>query len=97
MCEAQQTFIDMLMYYDTRPSVFNGVFDFYTYEKLKGYYPFYWYGMLYDCEKEIPSRNEIENIYSLCGADKNGKTTIILTYYSDNDSLPNKKNFVGFG
>ncbi len=25
----------MLMYYDARPSVFNGVFDLYTYEKLK--------------------------------------------------------------
>ena len=26
--------LDMLMYYDTRPSVFNGAFDFYTYEIL---------------------------------------------------------------
>ena len=91
MCEAQQTSIDMLMYYDTRPSVFNGIFDFYTYEKLKGYYPFYWYGTLYDCEKEIPSENRLENIYSLCGVNPDGKTTIILTYYSDNDTL-GKKN-----
>ena len=90
ICEAQHSSVDMLMYYDTRPSVFNGVFDFYTYEKLKGYYPFFWYGMLYDCEKEIPSKNKIENIYSLCGVDKNGKVTIILTYYSDNDDLPVK-------
>ncbi|MBO5229857.1 MAG: hypothetical protein J6B52_00395, partial [Clostridia bacterium] len=37
MCTSQRSPIDMLMYYDTRPSVFNGVFDFYTYEKLKGY------------------------------------------------------------
>ncbi|MBR6552034.1 MAG: hypothetical protein IKT89_04245 [Clostridia bacterium] len=97
MCEAQQTFIDMLMYYDTRPSVFNGVFDFYTYEKLKGYYPFYWYGMLYDCEKEIPSENKVENIYSLCGVDKNGKATVILTYYSDNDTLPKKNISLDLG
>lgn len=87
MFASQHSSVDMLMYYDTRPSVFNGVFDFYTYEKLKGYYPFYWYGMLYDCEKEIPAENSIENIYSVCGKDKNGKATIILTYYSDDDSL----------
>ena len=91
MCASQQAPLDMLMYYDTRPSGFNGVFDFYTYEKLKGYYAFYWYGMFYDCEKEVKPLNEIDNVYSLCGVDKNGKTTIILTYYSDNDNL-GKKN-----
>ena len=61
ICTSQHSPVDMLMYYDTRPSAFNGVFDFYTYEKLKGYYAFYWYGFLYDCEKEITSQNEIEN------------------------------------
>ncbi len=90
MCASQHSPIDMLMYYDTCPSAFNGVFDFYTYEKLKGYYAFYWYGKLYDCEKEIFAKNKIENIYSLCGVDNNGKATIILTYYSDNDALPIK-------
>ncbi len=90
MCESQHSPIDMLMYYDTRPSAFNGVFDFYTYEKLKCYYAFYWYGMLYKCEKEISAQNNIENIYSLCGVDGDGKVTIILTYYSANDDLPIK-------
>jgi hypothetical protein len=85
------------MYYDTRPSVFNGVFDFYTYEKLKGYYPFYWYGLFYDCKKEIPSQNSIENIYSLCGVDNEGKTITLLTYYSDDDMKENKKISVDFG
>lgn len=53
--KAQHSDIDMLMYYDTRPSVFCGAFDFYTYEKLKGYYPLYWYGMMYDALGEVPS------------------------------------------
>lgn len=94
---AQSSAIDMLMYYDTRPSCFNGVFDFYTYEPLKGYYPFYWYGMFYDMEKEIQSENSIENIYSLCGVDKNGKVLSVITYYSDNDDAENKKISVNFG
>ena len=91
MCESQHSSIDMLMYYDTRPSVFNGVFDFYTYEKLKSYFSFYWYGKFYNCKKEIPSENKIENIYSLCGVDSDGKAMIMLTYYSDNDDLPSKR------
>lgn len=65
------------MYYDTRPSFFNGVFDFCTYKKLKGYYAFHWYGMLYYCEKEISAENKLENIYSLSGVDENA--AMILT------------------
>lgn len=95
--ESQQTPIDMLMYYDTRPSCFNGAFDFYTYEKLPGYYPLYWYGMLYDCEKEIAAENKIENVYSLCGVDKSGKITAIITHYSENDETENKNISVDFG
>lgn len=97
MCECQQAPVDMLMYYDTRPSVFNGVFDFYTYKPLKGYYPLYWYGMLYDCEREIPSENCLENIYTLCGIDNEGKTTILLTYYSDDDTSATKNISLDLG
>ena len=97
MSASQYSPVDMLMYYDTRPSVFNGVFDFYTYEKLKGYYPFYWYGMLYDCKKAIEAENETENIYSLCGISENGKITMILTYYSEDDTLPVKNISLDIG
>ncbi len=97
ICAAQHSSIDMLMYYDTRPSCFNGVFDYYTYKKLKGYYPLYWYGQFYDMEKEIPSDNTIENIYSLCGVDKNGKTLAVVTYYTDDDNAENKQIHVDFG
>ena len=95
--DTYEIFASQMLWANFFPSAFNGVFDFYTYEKLKGYYAFYWYGFLYDCEKEITSQNEIENIYSLCGVDKNGKATIILTYYSDNDSLPNKEISLNLG
>ncbi len=97
ICAAQASKIDMLMYYDTRPSSFNGVFDFYTVEPLKGYYALYWYGMFYDCVKEIRAENKIENIYSLCGVDENGKTLSVITYYSDDDNSENKKVKVDFG
>ncbi len=90
--------IDMLMYYDTRPSVFCGAFDFYTTLPLKGYYPLYWYGMFYDMTAEIRCEKEPENIYTLCGKDKDGKALCVVTYYSDEEeSAPQKEVCVDFG
>ena len=97
ICAAQDSPIDMLMYYDTRPSGFNGVFDYYSYAPLKGYYAMYWYGMFYDMAKEIPSANKIENIYSLCGVDEKGKVLSILGHYSDDDNAENKTVSLDFG
>ena len=97
ICEAQASSIDMLMYYDTRPSCFNGIFDFYTYKPLKGYYSMYWYGMFYDMKAWIPAENKLDNIYTLCGIDENGKTMAIVTYYSDDDNAPNKSVKLDFG
>ena len=75
----------MLMYYDTRLSVFNGVFDFYTLRPLKGYYPFLWYGNFYDMEYEVRAEQTHEELYTLCGVDKAGKAIAIVTHYSKND------------
>ena len=97
ICEAQQAPIDMLMYYDTRPSAFNGAFDYYSYEKLKGYYPLYWYGRFYDYEKEIPAEQKPDGIYTLCGVDKEGKATAIVCHYSDDDDAAPKSVAVDFG
>ena len=95
--EAQKSSIDMLMYYDTRPSVFNGVFDFYTYERLKGYYPLYWYGMFYDLENEIRTENTLTDIYTLCGCDKDGKLLAVITHYTDDDNAEAKSFDIDFG
>ena len=95
--EAQKSSIDMMMYYDTRPSVFNGAFDFYTYERLKGYYPLYWYGLFYDLENEIRTENTLPDIYSLCGCDKNGKLLAVITHYTDDDNAEAKSFSIDFG
>ena len=87
---AQHSSIDMLMYYDTRPSGFNGAFDYYTYEPLHGYYPLYWYGMFYDMEREVIAENSVKDVYTLCGVDKNGKSLTVVTYYNDDDNAPDK-------
>jgi len=97
MTAAQQSSIDMLMYYDARPSVFNGLFDMYTLQPLKGYYPFLWYSKFYDLKAEIRSENQIENIYSLCGCDASDKVTAVFTYYTDDDAASAKHFAVDFG
>ena len=90
--------VDMLMYYDSRgDSCFNGVFDFYSLEPLKGYYALCWYSNFYDMEYEVRCESEPENIYSLCGVDKNGKAVCIITNYSDSNDVPKKKIKLDFG
>ena len=96
-CAAQASSIDMLMYYETRPTKFNGVFDFYTAAPLKGYYPFKWYGMFYDLENEVRAVNDIADIYSLCGVDGEGKVLSVVDYYTDDDSAEDKTFAVDFG
>lgn len=97
MSVAQHSPIDMLMYYDTRPSRFNGIFDYYTAQPLKGYYAFKWYGMFYDMICEIPCQTEIENIYTLCGCDKEGKLLATVTYYTDVKNALEKTIDIDFG
>ncbi len=97
ICLSQPSSIDMLMYYDTRPSGFNGVFDYYTLEKLKGYWSLYWYGMFYDLENEVRAVNTIANTYSLCGLDKDGKITAIVACYSENDEDGGRQISIDFG
>ena len=95
---AQHSSIDMLMYYDTRPSPFNGIFDMYTYQRFKGYYPMMWYGKLYDADHEIICENNPKNIYSLCGIKNDGKTLTIVTYYTDEEKNAEEKQIsVDFG
>ena len=98
ICESQRGPIDMLMYYDTRPSAFNGVFDFYSYKPLKGYYALAWYGQnFYDLENYIPQTKKEKDLYTLCGTDKDGKITCIVTHYSENDRTKPKKVKLDFG
>jgi len=95
--EAQKSTIDMLMYYDTRPCEFNGAFDFYSWYPLKGYYPLKWYGMFYDMEAEVRCDKQPENIYTLCGVDKEGKALCVVTHYSEDDDAEEKEIKIDFG
>lgn len=95
--EAQKSSIDMLMYYDTRPGKFNGVFDYYDYSPLKGYYALMWYGKFYDLKHEVRAISQPKDIYTLCGVNNDGKVMAIVTHYSNDDQKPNVQVELDFG
>ena len=77
--------VDMLMYYDARPSEWNGLFDFYTLEPIKGYYAFYTFANLYEMGTEVLSSSDDENVY-VVGAKGHGRQGAAITYYTENDN-----------
>ena len=98
MSAAQHSSTDMLMYYDARPTLWNGLFDSISLKPIIGYYPFNWFSYLYrECDKEVLCDSTAENIYTLCGVDKNGKAAIIVTYYSDAEGLCDKDICIDIG
>ena len=82
--------IDMLMYYDARPTGMNGLFDLYTLEPLKGYYPFLIYSKLKALSNEAEVSSDDGCIYSVAAVNGD-KAGIMLTYYAENDYLLNKR------
>ena len=91
--------VDMLMYYDARPSAWCGLFhtDF-VYECLKGYYPFKMFNELYKLDNAVVVEND-DNLLSAAAIGED-KAAVIFTHFCDEDSTPAEKvklNMQGFG
>jgi len=85
MCKAQnEGLIDMLMYYDARPCAYNGLFDFYTYEPLKGYYGFKMFNEIYCLENACHCVIEGEDIYA-AAAMKGDEKAVLISCFTDDD------------
>ena len=86
MCGFQNdTSVDMLMYYDARPSKFNGLFDYYTNEPLKGYYPFKMFDVLYRMGEACKCEKEDSDIYA-AAAKCGDESSVMISRYTDDDS-----------
>jgi len=89
MCTGQNSPLDMLMYYDARPSRFNGIFDFYTQEPLKGYYAFLAWSKLAKLGTQFCLDTHRKNgIFAVGATDKNGHAAILINRYFEPDDLP---------
>ncbi len=84
MSACQDTDIDVLMYYDTRPGLlWNAIFEGETFKKRKAFYAFEWFGKFYDAEAQIKAENNVEKVYTLCGIKPDGKILATATYFTE--------------
>ncbi len=86
MMMAQNSPIDMFMYYDARPSDWCGMFDTTFLTPLKGYYPFEMFGALYLMGEEVESVSD-DIVLNVVAARNNGNSDecgmggCMMTYY----------------
>lgn len=90
MCDSQNGSIDMLMYYDARPCAFNGLFDFYTYEPLKGYYPFKMFNELYKLGNAVKTTSDDEH-YHVASAINGDTCAAMITRFDTADGAVEEK------
>ena len=90
MSAAQHSSIDMLMYYDTRPCAFNGLFDFYTQRPLKGYYPFVMFADLYEKQNELETTSDDSEIYIAAAKDEKEFAAMVCYYSPDKTGAKEK-------
>jgi hypothetical protein len=76
----QASSVDMLMYYDARPCVWNGMFDYYTLRPLKGYYPFIMFSYLYELGNYSECGSDDEDVYVIA-AENGEERAVMLTHY----------------
>lgn len=86
MAAAQDSPLDMLMYYDARPCGMNGMFDTDTLKPLKGYYSIKSFSDLTELGTHVKTA-QADDVYSVAATDgKNG--AVLLTHFNDEDDTP---------
>ncbi len=83
MCEGQKAGIDMMMYYDASPCAMNGLWDFYTWYPIKGYWSIYSFADLYDLGTAVKTDSDDKDIYALGAKDEAGNKAVLVCYYTD--------------
>ncbi len=99
MCDCQKAPVDMLMYYDARPTfAWNGLFDMAQIGRstLKGYYPFPMFNSLYRMGTEVASESDDGTIHVSAARDEN-RGGAILAHYNDDDTAEAKEVTLSLG
>ena len=90
MCEGQRAGVDMMMYYDASPCAMNGLWDFYTWYPIKGYWSIYAFADLYDLGTEVFSESDDKDIYLSAAKDEKGNKAVLISYFTDEDNQAEK-------
>ncbi|MBQ6470609.1 MAG: hypothetical protein IJJ33_01375 [Victivallales bacterium] len=88
MCAGQNSPIDMMMYYDARPSVYNGLFDFYTFRPLKTYFVFRCWSLLAELENQIAVDTQDKSGLFAVGAAQDGRVRLLLSRFFEEQFTP---------
>lgn len=80
MAVGQASDVDVLMYYDARPCILNGMFDYYTFRPLKGYYPFVMFSKLDELENSVECTSDNEHVYAVA-ASNGEKQCVMISHY----------------
>ena len=95
MCMSQYEALDNLMFYDARPGGMNSLFCTDNVSIcLKGYYPFYMFNQLYQQGRAVSVTRETEDVWA--AAAKGEEQNVLLSYYNDDDTAPEKTVKVEF-
>ncbi len=86
MLKCQNLPVDMLMYYDARPSVFNGIFSVYVADKtFKSYESIVQFNELYKLARQVECISDDATLGAVAATD--GKSgALMISYYTDDDS-----------
>ena len=87
MCAAQDSHIDMVMYYDARPGSWCGLFAPYDYKPLPPYYGYYLFKEIPRLGTWVKTESSVGNIWNIAATDGNDGA-LILTHYNDDDNTP---------
>lgn len=86
--------VDMLMYYDARyDTVFNGLFDFYSYETKPAYYALYAWHKLLLLGTQVKAESSVSDLYVTAAKGKDGRLAIYLSRYNVDDNVTAKKTY----
>lgn len=87
----QNSPLDMLMYYDVRPGVFDGLFDYYTYAPKEAYYVFYAWDKLLKLGIQLDVDVEEDDICATAATDGNGRVAVLVSRFNEDNNVVAKK------
>ncbi len=90
MCVAQDSPLDMIMYYEGRPCAWCGLFDTDFFTPLKGYYPFLMFGNLYRMGRYVKPIYQENPVYA-CAAAGEKTAGAMICHYREEDEASNEK------
>ena len=95
MLASQNSSIDLLMYYDARPTPgFCGLFNIYDFSPMKPYYAFPMFADLYDLKNQVSCETDDPDVYAIAAKGEDGTLKTVVCYYQEDDEVKDAKTVI---